>query len=652
MLTGTKRSNVFKSEQPTKKRKIMEKGGVEKEEEEDPLEAFMKTINKTAAKQKKVALKKQKDINSKSMSETISMTNNKKNGERIDLNKVDTMDIFIEQMQSENTLFLPSRKGTDGYNSDEEVYNIAKYVNKVERDKKENKNKLRYRKRSELKYDDYGNIITPDKDRIIEELEPIDHSKIYYPKVKKNFYIEHDDIKNMTEKQVKEIRDKYRIECIGDNLIKPVESFGYFNFDEKLMDIIIEQNFSKPTPIQMQAIPILLSGRNLLGLAATGSGKTAAFIWPIISHILDQDKIESNYDGAIGIILSPTRELASQTYKECKRYVAPFNLRVAPIYGGLQMYEQEKLLKSGMEIIVATPGRLIDLIKNKSTNCRRVTYLIIDEVDKMFSLGFESQIRSIIKQIRPNNNKQIAMFSATMNNKIEKIACDYLNDYIRVNIGNINISNTDINQYIEVLMNDEYKLKWLKTRINIFIGNGLVIIFCQSKNKCEILSRDLNNYNIPCDVIHGDKLQNQRQEIVNKFKKEKIRVLVATDVVSRGFNITNIKTVINYDCPHNMDTYIHRVGRTGRAGNKDGSAYTLLTQNGKNDKEMAPKLLNLLRKLRMPIPHQLQEMVNYNHNNNSNNTHNKPTLKINPLMTNFVKATSPNKKKRKTRWGN
>ena len=457
----------------------------------------------------------------------------------------------------------------------------------------------------------------------------------------------------MTDLQVKELRNKYNINCKCN--INPIESWPYFGFDEKLLNIIIEQEFIKPTPIQMQSLPILLSGFNVLGLAQTGSGKTCSFIWPIIPHILNQESIEPGYDGPIVIILSPTRELASQTFKECKRYVTPFNFKVAPIYGGLNMFEQGNLLKSGVEIIVATPGRLIDLIKNKNTNCQRVTYIVIDEVDKMFNFGFESQIRSIIGQIR--NDKQIAMFSATMNNKIEKIASDVLNNYIRISIGNINESNNNITQCITILSNENSKFEWLKKEIIRFLNSGLCLIFCKSKIKCEQLSRDLNNIDIQSGVIHGDKLQNNRQEILNKFKKEKIKVLVATDIASRGINILNIKTVINYDCPHNMDSYIHRVGRTGRANDKSGFSYTLLIPNGKNDKQMAPKLLNLFKKIRMDIPPKLYDMVNPHQNNNKNENNKTNNNYKKGLESTFVKASDSSfsikpKKKRKTRWGN
>ena len=309
-------------------------------------------------------------------------------------------------------------------------------------------------------------------------------------------------------------------------------------------------------------------------------------------------------------------------------------------------------------------------LKDESTNCRRITYVVIDEVDKMFSLGFEGQIRSIVGQIR--NDKQICMFSATMSDKIEQIASDVLGDYVRVSIGNVHMSNQDIQQYVEIVADENYKFEWLRPRMSVFIRKGSVIIFCQSKIKCEKLARDLNNLDIASGVIHGDKLQNDRQQILDKFRQKKMKVLVATDVASRGVNVVDIKTVINYDCPYNMDLYIHRVGRTGRGGNKDGVAYTLLVPKGENDKKMAPQLLDLLSKLRMGIAPRLEQMVNGEFEQKKK----YKNVKRPSLMSTFVKASdnaleekkcskydgqthvfgknerlASGNKKKKTRWG-
>lgn len=187
---------------------------------------------------------------------------------------------------------------------------MAKYVNKMHRDNKELSNKLKSRKEGNLKYDDYGNIITPDRDRIIEDLEPVDHSKIWYPKFQKCFYSQHPDISRQSAAQIKQLRTVHHIHVDGDNAPPPLPSFAYFGFDDALMDVIVAQAFSAPTPIQMQAVPTLLSGRDVMGLAKTGSGKTAAFVWPLIPHIKAQEAIEPGCDGAIALILSPTRELA------------------------------------------------------------------------------------------------------------------------------------------------------------------------------------------------------------------------------------------------------------------------------------------------------------------------------------------------------
>jgi len=271
------------------------------------------------------------------------------------------------------------------------------------------------------------------------------------------------------------------------------------------------------------------------------------------------------------------------------------------------MFEQRQMLQQGVEVAVATPGRLIDLLKSEATNCRRVSYVVIDEVDKMFSLGFESQIRGIIGRIR--SDRQMAMFSATMSAKIESIASETMADFVRISIGNVHLSNADVTQYVEVLRDEDSKMEWLSSRIRALLRRGLVIVFCRSKAVCERLARDLNNDDVASGVIHGDKLQNERQRILDSFRKGTFRVLVATDVASRGVNVVGIKTVVNFDCPFNLDSYIHRVGRTGRGGDTEGVAYTLLTVRGDTDRKMASQLLGLLRKLRMVASPMLEKMV-------------------------------------------
>jgi len=648
-MSGFKRNSRFDrtTMPPNKKQKMNDI----MDDDVDPLDAFMAGINKKTNKQRKDAIMKQKKYANKSEREYEKMTRKEENkgNKKLTLDTYDPMNEFIDQMKRKND-FIPSNqtKG-DGYNSDEEVYRYQKYADKVDEEKREITRKLQ-RKEMALKYDDYGNIITPDRDRLIEHLPAIDHSKVYYTKFNKMFYKEHTDITNMTDTQLNKIKNELMIKTEGNNVPKPCISFGHFGFDDRLMDIIVEQGFSKPTAIQSQAIPCGLMGRDIIGISKTGSGKTGAFLWPIIPHILDQietnnNPIQSGVDGPIVIILTPTRELAEQIFNECIKYIIPFGISIAQLYGGLQMHKQRLKLKKGCEMIIGTPGRIIDMIKDKSTNCYRVTSVIIDECDKMFSLGFENQLLSIIGQIRPD--KQISLFSATMSPKIENLVKKVLNpDYVRIRIGEEGLGNTDVTQIVSVVKSDNEKFEWIKKRIHVLVKAGLVLIFCSSKKKCELLNKDLTNYLVTdyanndssnngkisrCNCIHGGKLQGIRNDIISKYRSHKINILIATDIVARGLDIHDIKTVINYDIAGTIDSHIHRIGRTGRGDDKTGVAYTLINSNDKKDKLMAPKFVKMFKKLNMFIPIELQQMIsgkiipNNNNNNNSNNGNNNST---------------------------
>lgn len=236
----------------------------------------------------------------------------------------------------------------------------------------------------EMEYDQDGNPIVSKK-RIIDPLPSIDHSQIEYAPFEKNFYQPHEEIAKMTKVQKDELRHKLGIKVMGAAVSAPVCSFAHFGFDEQLMKVIRKSEYVSPTPIQAQAIPAALSGRDLIGIAKTGSGKTAAFLWPMIVHIMDQPALKSG-DGIIGLILAPTRELSIQIYNEAKKFSKAYNIEVVCCYGGGNKYEQSKALAAGAEICVATPGRMIDMIKMKATNLLRCTYLVLDEADKMFNM--------------------------------------------------------------------------------------------------------------------------------------------------------------------------------------------------------------------------------------------------------------------------
>lgn len=246
----------------------------------------------------------------------------------------------------------------------------------------------------EIEYDEDGNPIAPPKNKNIDPLPPIYHSEISYESFEKNFYTPHEDIANLNEDQVRDLRKTLGVKVTGPEPPKPVTSFGHFGFDEPLMKAIRKAEYTQPTPIQAQAIPAGLGGRDIIGIAKTGSGKTAAFIWPMLVHIMDQRVLKPD-DGPIGLILAPTRELSLQIYNEAKKFGKVYNLNVVCCYGGGSKWEQSKALEQGAEIVVATPGRMIDMVKMKATNLRRVTFLVLDEADRMFHMGFEPQVNNI-----------------------------------------------------------------------------------------------------------------------------------------------------------------------------------------------------------------------------------------------------------------
>lgn len=240
---------------------------------------------------------------------------------------------------------------------------------------------------NEIEYDEDGNPIAPPRRREIDPLPAIDHSEIEYKPFEKNFYTPHEDIGNLSRSQVDNLRHKLGIKVTGPVPPKPVTSFGHFGFDDALIKTIRKSEYTQPTAIQAQAIPTALSGRDIIGIAKTGSGKTAAFLWPMLVHIMDQGNLKVG-DGPIAIILAPTRELSLQIYNEAKRFGKIYNINVVCCYGGGSKWEQSKALEQGAEIVVATPGRMIDMVKIKATNLLRVSYLVLDEADKMFNMGF------------------------------------------------------------------------------------------------------------------------------------------------------------------------------------------------------------------------------------------------------------------------
>lgn len=300
----------------------------------------------------------------------------------------------------------------------------------------------------EIDYDEHGNAVKRKKE--IDPLPVVYHSEIKYEAFEKNFYRPHDDICDASKTQINKLLGELGIRIQGFRPERPVSSFGHLSFPDRLLERIRKCDFLDPTPIQAAAIPQVLAGRDVIGIAQTGSGKTAGFVWPIIIHCIKQPRLKHD-EGPMAIILAPTRELCQQLYAEVRKFAKNYGekLRIGIVFGGGNMYDQAKELRRGVEILIATPGRLIDHVKKENTNLRKVTILTLDEADRMLELGFEPQVRSICNHVRPD--KQCLFFSATFKKKIEILARDILNDPIKITQGNAGQVNEDVKQIVHIM---------------------------------------------------------------------------------------------------------------------------------------------------------------------------------------------------------
>nr|CAG8446293.1 977_t:CDS:2 [Entrophospora candida] len=407
-------------------------------------------------------------------------------------------------------------------------------------------------------------------------------------KFEKNFYQEHSNVITRSEVEVEEFRKKYEMKVFGRNIPKPVETFEEAKFPGYVLREILGLGFQAPTPIQSQGWPMALSGRDLVGIAETGSGKTLAYCLPAIVHINAQPYLEPG-DGPIVLILAPTRELALQIQQECRKFGKSSNIKNTCVYGGVPKGPQARELSDGVEICIATPGRLIDMLETKKTNLKRVTYLVLDEADRMLDMGFEPQIRKIVDQIRPD--RQTLMWSATWPKEVKKLAEDYLKDFIQVNIGSMDLSaGRNITQTVERTMNQ---------------NENKTLIFTATKRTADDVTKYLRQDGWSALAIHGDKAQNERDWVLGEFRSGKSPVMVATDVASRGIDVKDIKLVINYDFPTNVEDYVHRIGRTGRGGAKGLAVSFFTTDNARQ----AKYLINVLREANQKVDSKLLDLV-------------------------------------------
>ena len=379
-------------------------------------------------------------------------------------------------------------------------------------------------------------------------------------------------------------------------------TFADFGLDPKIQKAVSEQGYTIPTPIQAQSIPHVLAGRDLMGAAQTGTGKTAAFVLPIIQQILRHASSSASpaRHPIRALVLTPTRELAVQVAENAASYSKHTDLRAAVVYGGVDMKEQVGILRNGVEILIATPGRLLDHIGSKVANLSQVEILVLDEADRMLDMGFLPDLQRIINLIPAQ--RQTLLFSATFSPEIKKLAQSYLRTPVTVEVARQNAAADTVKQVVHMVASADKQnaiVRVLEERTRQGLSRQC-IIFTNSRLGCARLSRALERDGIKAGAIHGDKSQGERTLTLDAFKSGAIEALVATDVAARGLDIPDMPCVINHELPYNAEDFIHRIGRTGRAGST-GDAIALVDASEKRLLDDIEKLMK--RKLDIkPLP--------------------------------------------------
>ena len=376
-------------------------------------------------------------------------------------------------------------------------------------------------------------------------------------------------------------------------------NFEQLGLDQKVLEAINKMGFEKPSKIQAEAMPVLMTGSDIIGQAQTGTGKTLAFGGVLLSKIIPNSKHVQ------AIILTPTRELTLQIEEEMKRISAFTKARITSVYGGADIVRQMRIIKSGVDIIVGTPGRVIDLIKRDVLKLNKIDYLVLDEADEMLNMGFLADIETILDVT--NSQKQTMLFSATMPEPILKIARRYMKEeYQVIAIKEKSKTATTVSQYyLEVMPKQRLEVLCRIIDVNIM---STVMIFCRTKRGVDELVEELTVRGYLVEGMHGDLSQNVRMNTLRKFKTGKLNFLIATDVAARGIDVENVSHVINYDLPQDIESYVHRIGRTGRA-NREGIAYSIITSRERHFLRQIERTTHSeIKKMEIPSLDQIFEM--------------------------------------------
>ncbi|KAH9518522.1 putative ATP-dependent RNA helicase ddx5 [Bulinus truncatus] len=425
------------------------------------------------------------------------------------------------------------------------------------------------------------------------------------PPLEKNFYVEKTSSAQNSEIDIDSFYKSNNIIIKRGQKVTPIFDFHDANFPDEINMQLQKNGWTSPTSIQSIGWPLALSGKNMVGIAQTGSGKTLGFVLPALIHIKHQRQVGKG-EGPVVLVLAPTRELAQQIKSVASIYGKVLGINSCCIFGGQSKLVQSRHISLGPEIVVATPGRLLDFIETGMINLNRTSYVVLDEADRMLDMGFEPQIRKVLGQIRPD--RQILMWSATWPQEIRQLAHDFLGDFVQVNIGSAELmANPNIEQIVKVCQNPD-KFNILAEEIkNITSGDDKqkVLIFVQTKSQADLLTHRLRKLRFQALAIHGDKSQLVRDKTLRSFREGETNILVATDVAARGLDVNDITLVVNYDYPNTADDYIHRIGRTARAS-KTGKALTLITDS---DAGKVEDLMKVMIDARQDVPSELANLA-------------------------------------------
>ena len=368
-------------------------------------------------------------------------------------------------------------------------------------------------------------------------------------------------------------------------------TFQELNIITPILNALTHEGYEVPSPIQEHAIPVLLNGRDILASAQTGTGKTAAFAIPIIQALYQQEQRAIQKRVIQALVLAPTRELADQIKESFRNYSRDLHIKTEVVYGGVSQKNQEIALKKGLDVLVATPGRLLDLINQGFVDLSHISYFVLDEADRMLDMGFIHDVKKIVKLIP--SQRQTMLFSATIPKDILKLASELLKNEVRIEVTPPEAMVDKIKQSLFYVSKKEKTNLLIDLLVNPKLES--VLVFTRTKHGANKLVKELLSFGVKADAIHGNKSQNKRIQALGEFKSKKLRVLVATDIAARGIDIDELSHVINYDLPESAETYVHRMGRTGRAG-LSGEAFSFCSQDEKN------LLAAIVKLIKMEIP--------------------------------------------------